>query len=92
MNDFKYDDVDYCKYGIPYRKRTRLWSNFRNNIENFKPKELCKKDCGRVRDGKHVATAQRMPNGKKSVWGENAIFFKQDDLYRIPNELIKAIF
>ena len=70
MNEYKYNDVDYCKYGMPYRKRTRLW----NNLENFKPKELCKKDCGRVRDGKHVATAQRMPNGKKSDWGENAIF------------------
>ena len=42
MNEFKYNDVDYCKYGMPYRKRTRLW----NNLENFKPKELCKKDCG----------------------------------------------
>ena len=88
MDEFKYNDVDYCKYGMPYRKRTRLW----NNLENFKPKELCKKDCGRVRDGKHVATAQRMPNGKKSEWGENAIFFKQDDLYRITAELIKEIF
>ena len=68
MGEFKYNDVDYCKYGMPYYKRTRLW----NNLENFKPKELCKNDCGNVRDGKHIATAQRMPNGKKTHWGENA--------------------
>ena len=73
---------------MQYRKRTRLW----NNLESFKPKELCKKDCGSVRDGKHVATAQRMPNGKKSDWGDDAILFKQDELYRIPAELIHEIF
>ena len=36
MNEFQYDDVDFCKYGMPYRKRTRLW----NNLKIFKPKEL----------------------------------------------------
>ena len=25
MKDFDYKDVDYCKYGTKYRKRTRLW-------------------------------------------------------------------
>ena len=88
MNEFSYTDSDYCKYGMPYRKRTRLW----HNLQNWKGKELCKKDCGRIRNGKHVATAQRMPNGKKSDWSEDAIFFTQTDLYKIPSELIYDIF
>lgn len=28
MNDLCYTDVDYCRYGYPCRKRTRLWNNF----------------------------------------------------------------
>ena len=31
-----YYDIDYCKYGMPYRKRTRLW----NSLTNFTPRPL----------------------------------------------------
>ena len=27
MDEFDFKDVDYCIYGMPYRKRTRLWNN-----------------------------------------------------------------
>ncbi len=40
LNDLiPYTDVDYCKYGFDYRKRTRIWTDI--------PYEgkLCKKDC-----------------------------------------------
>jgi len=29
MADLPYNDLDYCKYGMPYRKRTRLWNNMK---------------------------------------------------------------
>jgi hypothetical protein len=56
-----FKDIDYCKYGMKYRKRTRLW----NNISNWQPKELCKKDCGNIEGNRHVATAQCQAVGKK---------------------------
>ena len=55
---FPYVDVDYCKYGMPYRKRTRLW----NNVSGFEPRPLCKKDCNSMIGNKHIATAQRGPS------------------------------
>ncbi|MFM7982490.1 MAG: DNA cytosine methyltransferase, partial [Candidatus Fonsibacter sp.] len=33
MTDLPFHDVEYCKYGMPYRKRTRLW----NNVECWAP-------------------------------------------------------
>ena len=87
MKDMSYKDVDYCKYGMPYRKRTRLW----NNLENWKPRSLCKKDCGMMDGNRHKETAQRAPSGRKENWKENYTLFKQDDLYRIPEALVEEI-
>ena len=88
MNEFDFNDVDYCKYGMPYRKRTRLW----NNLNSWNSRPLCKKDCGQMEGNRHKETAQRAPSGKKQYWKENYTLFKQTDLYRIPEELIKEIF
>ena len=30
MQDKPFTDVDYCRYGMPYRKRTRIWNNVSN--------------------------------------------------------------
>ena len=87
MRDLAFYDVDYCKYGMPYRKRTRLWSN----LQNWKPKPLCKKDCGMMNGNKHIETAQRMPSKTKQEWGDNPIFHSQQDLYNIPEALIQEI-
>ena len=101
MKDFDYKDVDYCKYGFKYRKRTRLWGNVywkqpegslqQGSKPCWKPRPLCCKDCGNIVDGKHVETAQRLPSGKRSEWKENYVKHKQEDLYKIPEDLIKEI-
>ena len=64
MNDIPYNDVDYCKYGMPYRKRTRLW----NNIPSFKPLPLCKKDCNSMIGNRHISMGQHDSNSTKDLY------------------------
>ena len=83
MIDIPFNDLDYCKYGMLCRKRTRIW----NNLNNWIPRPLCKKDCGNVVDNKHIQIAQRTPIGKKESWG-NGRTYKQEELYIIPEPLV----
>ena len=46
--------VDYCMYGLPYRKRTAIWTNAKT-LEL----SLCNKACGHYENGKHTHSAQR---------------------------------
>ena len=71
-----------CKYGMPYRKRTRLW----NHVVQFKPRPLCKKDCNSMVGNKHIATAQR--GSRKTLYQYNTL----SQLHNIPTELIQDIF
>jgi hypothetical protein len=87
MEGLSYLDVDYCKYGMPYRKRTRLWTN----LDTWTPRPLCKKDCGSMDGNRHKETAQRAPSNGKDRWPENYTLFKQKDLYRIPQALVEEI-
>ena len=86
MEGLPYFDIDYCKYGLPYRKRTRIWSN----IETWNPRLLCKNDCGQMEGNKHKETAQRLPNDLRN--NPTAKRDTQEELYRIPEEVIKEIF
>ena len=70
-------DVDYCKYGFDYRKRTRLW----NNVRNFVPRALCCRGFGYCKgfaNGKHKKQAQKE-------------FCTVKELYRIPESLVLQI-
>ena len=87
MEGLPYFDIDYCKYGMPYRKRTRLWTN----LDTWTPRPLCKKDCESMDGNRHKETAQRAPSGKKENWKEGYTLFKQMDLYRIPQALVEEI-
>ena len=84
MDNIPYKDIDYCKYGMPYRKRTRLW----NNVFNWIPQPLCNKDCNSMNGNKHIAEAQRLTTTSDGVKKN----FEQNDLYKIPGLLIKEIF
>ena len=82
-----FKDIDYCKYGMPYRKRTRIW----NNVFTWEPRVLCNKDCNSMNGNKHIATAQRGASGKDpSAWAGQPTF-TQKQLYRVPAELIKEL-
>ena len=83
-----YKDVDYCKYGMPYRKRTRIW----NNVFNWIPRTLCIKDCNSMNGNKHIASAQRGATGKDPAAWAGQPTFSQKQLYRVPAELIEELF
>ena len=79
-----YQDVDYCCYGMPYRKRTRLW----NNVFSWVPKALCAKDCWAMNETRtrHMEVAQRGP-----CKGQENSRHKQSELYVVPSDLIREI-
>jgi hypothetical protein len=88
MQNIIYDDIDYCRYGMPYRKRTRLW----NNVHTWKPRPLCQKDCEAMdeKGRRHKECAQRSPNSNDPNRHERTKF-KQRELYRVPAALVHEI-
>ena len=54
MKNIPYHDVCYCKYGYPYMKPTRIWTNLRDFIPLY-----CKKDCKMIVSGRHLQTIGR---------------------------------
>ena len=75
MEGLPFQDVTYCSYGSPYRKRTRIWGTL-----PFVPRPQCFKGsrCESFRDGCHPTRAQR---------GSHC----QQQLYAIPRELCEEI-
>ena len=86
MKDFitrPFYDVDYCKYSDwGMRKRTRIWTN----KEGFVPK-LCNKDCGYIKDGRHLVCAT---GGNRKQKGQGSGTSKALR-FRIPSALIEEL-
>ena len=88
MHGKPYTDIDYCKYGMPYRKRTRLWNNLQGKWEG---RPLCKRDCSYIKPGekRHLQVAQRSPKtAEDREWQSK---HKQTELYRVPAQLVREI-
>jgi len=83
--DLPYNDLDYCKYGMPYRKRTRLW----NNIEAWTPRPLCKKDCGHMNGNVHEQSAQQSPQRHLLSVRRRYLI---GELHKVPEALIEELF
>ena len=73
-----YFDVDYCAYGAPFRKRTRIWSNLA-----FTPPPPCKQDCAACDGGRHREWAQKAARRR----GEAG--FATSELGRLPRQLVE---
>ena len=83
MERLPFKDINDCKYGMPYRKRTRLW----NNVWTWEPQPLCNHDCQAMRGKKHKEVAQRAPKSTDT----DRRRFSQSELYRVPSDLIDEI-
>jgi len=80
ITDIPFTDVDYCKYGFEYKKRTRIWNNF-----GFVG-EKCEKKCGNIVNGKHVSNCGHY---NKNWICEKFKTTKLTERYRIPEKLIE---
>jgi len=79
-----YTDVCYCRYGMPYKKPTRIWNNLG---ACWTPRPICSRSdpCEKVIAGKHQMTAQRRVN-----WVGDRLF-SRSELYAIPPELVEEL-
>ena len=85
MVDLPHNDLDHCKYGMPYRKRTRLW----NHIEAWIPRPLCKKDCGHMVGNVHEQSAQQSPHMHLASVRRG---YLTRELYKVPEPLLEELF
>ncbi len=76
IKDLPFHRVDYCCYGMPYRKRTRIWGEF---PAKWKPREMCNGRCGFVVGGRHKGVAQ---------WGDG---WSVHELHAMPRALCDEI-
>lgn len=88
MHNRHYNDLDYCRYGMPYRKRTRIW----NNLPSFSPLKCCKLCDAMTADRRrHINKAQHSPSGPPNQWPQGYTRFGAKELYTVPRQLVEYI-
>ena len=80
MASLPYIDCDYCMYGKPYRKRTRIWTN--KTTLNLK---LCDKNCGSMIGNKHIGSCG---NGYKKYTNKT---YSRAEKHSMPPLLVQDI-
>ena len=89
MKELQYVDGDYCMYGLPYRKRTRFWTN---KIFDEEPLQLCNKKCGSFIDGKHIGSCGCGGQGQGHKTSYSNKSYSKYEKYAIPEDLIFSLF
>jgi len=79
MESLPFIDCDYCMYGKPYRKRTRIWTNKKKTLK------LCDKNCGSFIDGRHIGSCG---NGRSKYTNKT---YTLEEKYSIPPDLIYSL-
>lgn len=87
MKSLPYVDCDYCMYGKPYRKRTRIWTN----KKDIKLK-LCDKNCGSFVDGRHIGSCGCGGQGQGHKKSYSNKSYSLHEKYSIPEDLIYSLF
>jgi len=83
MQGIHFRDVSYCKYGKPYRKNTRIWTNIG---DRWLSQPICRRDCESMDGTRHIATAQKGP--ERDGRGGN---FTRHELYAVPTRLCEEL-
>ena len=85
LNEIPFTDVDYCRYGFPYRKRTRLWNNI-----NLKGKKCIKKECPFIVNGRHIYSIgnSKYKTNVKEIGNKKS---RLEQRYAVPEPLLNEI-
>jgi len=86
MKDLPFVDGDYCMYGKPYRKRTRIWTN-KENIDL----KLCNKNCGSFIDGRHIGSCGTGGQGQGHKKSYSNKSYSVNEKHSIPPDFIKCL-